>query len=115
MNPKSVCRYNKFGYCKFSDKCRFRHNNILCSDKNCNVFQCEKRHPKKCTFHRDFGRCKFTTYCRYSHEKQNDVIENNEKIKELENRLHAVENKKNDKNGDKIKKLETKLEDINKK
>ena len=65
-----------------------------------------------CTFNRDFGRCKFTTYCRYSHEKQNDIKENNDKIKEMETRLHAVENRKNDKNSDKIKNLETKLADL---
>ena len=112
MNPKPVCRYNKFGYCKFSDKCRLRHNDVICSEKNCNLFNCEKRHPKMCTFHRDFGRCKFTTYCRYNHEKHKDIKENNDKIKEMETRLHAVENKKNDQKSDKIKNLETRLENL---
>ena len=63
--PKPVCRYNKFGYSKFSDKCCLRHNDVLCSDNNCNVFQCEK----------------------------DNIKENNDKIKEMETRLHAVENR----------------------
>ena len=95
MNQKTLCRYNKFGYCKFSDKCRFRHNNDLCVDKNCNVFKCDKRHPKICTFHRDFGRCKFTTYCRYNHEKQTDVQNNCDMIKKFEKKLTEMENKIN--------------------
>ena len=96
MNPKSVCRYNKFGYCKFSDKCHFRHNDELCNDKNCDVFKCEKRHPKICTYNRDFGRCKFTTYCRYNHEKQNDIKQNSEKIKQIEKKIQVIEDKKDD-------------------
>ena len=118
MNPKkSVCRYNKFGYCKFSDKCHFRHNDIICNDKNCNVFNCEKRHPKICTFYRDFGRCKFTNFCKYNHEKQIDIKENSEKIKEMETKLQKLEKSGNvskdaSSNNEKIKNLETKTENI---
>ena len=115
MNPKSVCRYNKFGYCRFSDKCRFRHNDVLCADKNCDVFKCEKRHPKICTYQRDFGRCKFTTFCRYNHEKEINVQENSEKIKAIEKKLKDVKKKYDVNNSsDKIEKIENKLVHIEK-
>ena len=97
MNPKSqksVCRYNRFWYCKFSDKCHNRHNDVLCSGKNCDVFNWEKRYPKICNYNRDFGICKFTTYYRYNHEKQIDVKENSEQIMSIENKLQEVEEKK---------------------
>ena len=113
MNPKSVCRYNKFGYCRFSDKCHFRHDDVLCSDKNCDVFKCEKRHPKICTYQRDFGRCKFTTYCRYNHEKQINVRENSEKIRSVEKKLQEVEKKQVKNNSsEKIETIEKKIIDI---
>ena len=71
----------------YGETCRYRHINVTCVDKNCNVFQCEKRHPRICNFFTDFGQCKFTTFCRYKHEKKKDAFENYEKIKELEKKL----------------------------
>ena len=77
---QNVCRYNKFGYCKLSEKCRFRHNNKTCTDKHCNIVNCDKRHPKICKYQRDYGGCKFMEYCSFNHDKQNDVSQNSEKI-----------------------------------
>ena len=81
---------NKFGFCKFSDKCRFRHVNVKCEVKNCSVYSCEKRHPRTCKHFRDIGYCKFTTYCRYEHTKHKHIIENSEKIAVLEKRIPAT-------------------------
>ena len=92
MNPKVICRYNKFGFCKYNTKCRFRHNDLLCEAKSCNVSECEKRHPRICKFKRDYGRCKFTP-CAYSHDKPKDVTENSEKIERIENKLKDIEKK----------------------
>ena len=117
MKEKALCRYNKFGFCKFSEKCRFRHNNDLCVDKNCTVFNCEKRHPKICIYHRDFGKCKFTTYCRYNHEKQHDVETDSERINELEKKISEVQKKsnKNDpKLAEEISKQNEKIKDLEK-
>ena len=75
----------------YGDNCRYRHNNETCVDKNCNVFKCEKRHPRICNFFTEFGQCKFTTYCRYKHEKKIDVFENFEKINELEKKIVNLE------------------------
>ena len=75
----------------YGDNCRYRHNNETCEVKNCNVFKCEKRHPRICNFFTEFGQCKFTTYCRYKHEKKIDVFENFEKINELEKKIVNLE------------------------
>ena len=79
MQQKVICRYNKFGYCKFGGKCNFRHNNIKCEAKNYKISECEKRHPKICRYKRDYGRCKFTP-CAFSLESNKDILENSEKI-----------------------------------
>ena len=90
---QNVCRKYKYGHCKYGDKCHFRHVKQICVDKNCNVFACEKRHPKICNFFSEFGQCKFTTYCDYKHEKHNSAKENSEKIKLIEKKITEVENK----------------------
>ena len=41
---EQICRYNKFGYCKYGDKCHFRHINEKCVIKDCKIQDCEKRH-----------------------------------------------------------------------
>ena len=41
-----LCRKNKYGHCMFGEKCRYRHNIVICVENNCNVFKCEKRLPK---------------------------------------------------------------------
>ena len=111
MNKKCICRYNKFGYCKFVDKCHFRHNNTICVEKNCNISECEKRHPKICIYKRDYGRCKFTP-CAYSHEKAKATAVNSDKIDKLEKKVEDIEKRSVNKNIEKnienklIKKLE---------
>ena len=86
---QTLCRRNKHGYCKHGDKCRFRHVYEKCETPDCNVFNCEKRHPKICNFISQYGRCKFTItiYCKYDHEKPRNVLENNAKIIELRKNL----------------------------
>ena len=111
MKQKNVCKFNKYGYCKYGDKCHFRHNNVMCVDKNCEVFDCEKRHPKLCKYFRDFKKCRFTT-CAFKHDNQNDVNEDTvEKVKRLEKRLYEIEcaSKKNEQKGNE-KNVEKKLE-----
>ena len=58
--------------------------------KNCNINDCESRHPKICIFKRKYGQCKFTTYCRYDHEKPQDILENSDKILELEKKIENL-------------------------
>ena len=108
---KNVCRRFKLGHCKYGDKCKSTHNKLVCKDKNCNIFDCEKRHPKICKYMASYGRCKFTTYCDYSHEKQTDVKENSDKIREIENKLKNFEQiQENPTNDDLAKRVESKME-----
>ena len=90
---QNVCRKNKFGYCMYGDTCRNRHIEEICSSKNCNVFNCEKRHPKICNYFKEFERCKFTTFCRYSHRKPKEVLENDKRIQAIEDKLLEIEKK----------------------
>ena len=86
---QAICFKNKFGYCKYQDRCFFRHVTIVCDDAKCDIFKCEKRHPKICKYYRDFGRCKFTLGCKYKHENPYAIFEKFEKILEelKENRI----------------------------
>ena len=67
MTVESVCYFNKFGFCKFLQKCRFRHVDKLCDDENCEIKSCSSRHPKACRYFSEFKMCKFGEYCRFSH------------------------------------------------
>ena len=87
MGKEFLCRRNKFGYCRYGEKCRKKHINRLCVKRTCEVFNCEKRHPKICTFKRDYGYCKFAEQCRLNHEKPKEIIAVDEKVLELENRM----------------------------
>ena len=85
--PQNVCRYYKFGYCKFVDKCRNLHVEEKCENKECDITKCDKRHPRPCTFYRDYGRCKYSDYCKYEHVHQ----ENNILTEKFECRLDKLE------------------------
>ena len=84
---KNLCWKKKFGYCKYGDKCRNRHENVKCVTKNCYISDCEKRHPKVCIYYRDFGSCIFKTDCKYDHNKPKYSQENSDKIAELEKKI----------------------------
>ena len=38
----TVCEHFKFGYCKFSDSCRYKHVTLVCEDGQCEIKNCEK-------------------------------------------------------------------------
>ena len=63
-----VCLHFKFGYCKFKELCRNRHEEALCENVKCDVQSCDLRHPKHCKYHLKYGFCKFNA-CLYKHEK----------------------------------------------
>ena len=82
-----ICRYNKFGYCKFGNHCFRKHENLICENAHCNLVECPLRHPRKCKFFLEFHYCKFGVYCKFSHEK----IENTSKqIDELKQELKIL-------------------------
>ena len=85
---QQICRRNKFGYCMFGgDKCRYLHIEETCENEQCDILNCQKRHPRTCNFYRDYRRCKFSDYCRYKHDQPNDQI-----TLKFEERMKAFEN-----------------------
>ena len=88
MEARTVCRYNKIGYCKYKDKCRNRHIEAICVDESCDGI-CEQRHPKVCRFYQQYGRCKFNP-CMYSHGPS-QILHLISKIETLEKELEIKE------------------------
>ena len=45
-----ICKFNKFGYCKYKNECKKNHVKEQCKDgQNCeSVKLCTLRHPKMC-------------------------------------------------------------------
>ena len=107
---KNVCRRNKFGYCHYGEKCRNKHVDEICLARNCDVYNCDKRHPKICNFHRAYGRNKFAEYCKYSHEKPKDILENSNKIDMLEKKVENLQ-QANNRNSN-IENIEKKFENL---
>jgi len=60
------CRFNKFGHCKFKEKCRNIHFYEVCHETECDISKCNKRHPRACRFFHE-NRCKFSESCSFSH------------------------------------------------
>ena len=92
MAAHNVCRYYKFGHCKFADKCRFVHIHDKCENSSCDIKSCSLRHPRICKFFRDYRRCKFGEWCSFDHiENSNEGTINNilEKIQNLEENIKA--------------------------
>ena len=39
------CPYYNRGYCKFGDRCNYKHFDKVCDDINCSEESCDKRQP----------------------------------------------------------------------
>ena len=102
---QNVCRYFKFGFCKFGDHCRNLHVEEKCDDKQCEISNCDKRHPRPCTFYRYYGRCKYSDYCKYEHIQAGANILTNK----FESEINRLENVVNEKDSI-IRKLRNKIE-----
>ena len=87
-----VCKFNKFGFCKFKSMCNLSHIDDICSEVKCTTINCDKLHPRTCKYFAKFKMCKFGTNCKFSHQ-------------EIENRDLQVDN---------LKKEIEKLKDENK-
>ena len=89
----TFCRRNKYGFCKYGDRCHFRHAKQICINSNCDVLSCENRHPRNCKWYQEYNRCKFTTYCKFKHVKIDSIENLMEKIKENSNELNELAKK----------------------
>ena len=111
MAAHNICFYNKYGFCKFLEKCRRYHENKICEKSNCEIRECPLRHPKVCKFYRDFGFCKFNEWCKFFHKDGKKSDEKAENLKKIEARLKAIENEF-EKKCEKVSKLENDLKDM---
>ena len=107
QDAEKLCRFHNKGYCKFEEKCRFRHVQKICQDgQNCCKKPCSNRHPKPCKFHFLKQKCKFKYKCLFSdtgmkEEEQLKQIKEEidaikKKNKELENEIEALRQKNRD-------------------
>ena len=109
MDTVIVCNFNKYGSCRYQERCRKCHEEKACEAVNCEVKTCMLRHPKYCKFLRDYGYCKFGEWCKFSHKAfgTNGNVEN-EELKELKEKFKNLEKEINSKD-DLIKNLEIEI------
>ena len=75
-----------FCYCR--SKCRRQHIKERCQNKECEVKNCNFRHPQVCKFFRDIGYCKFGEWCYFRHIEKPKSLE---EINELTEKLKGIE------------------------
>ena len=103
---KSVCRFNKFGYCKFGNRCFRKHENEIYENAKCNSKECSLRHPKNCKYFLDFQYCKFGAYCKFSHPTpitkatSKEIDDLKEKLKLLKKEIDAKDKLIKEKNNE---------------
>ena len=108
MATQNVCLFNKYGYWKFSDKCRKFHEENECQNLECEIQKCVLRHPN---YFRDLGYCKFSEYCRFKHQIKEIPVQDT-LVKEINDKLSNIEKDLEEKD-DKISKLENEIKDNN--
>ena len=112
MLVQSVCHFNKYGFCRFGRNCFRYHEDKICENESCKVFECKLRHPRKCRYFENYFYCKFGTFCKFSHGKINE----GKSIKLLEKEIEGVKKdiQKKDKEiqeiNDQIEHLEERIE-----
>ena len=90
----NVCKYHKFGYCKYNNQCEKNHVKGECKDGNiCPKIQvCNLRHPKMCKRMAMEGYCRLEAKCAYKHGPRvlqpND--DNKEDIKSIKAELDVL-------------------------
>ena len=72
-----LCKFFKFGHCKFGLTCSKQHVKECCENSTCDILVCSLRHPRKCKYYTEYQRCKFGDFCSYIHE---NVIESVSKV-----------------------------------
>ena len=85
---EAVCRFNKFGYCKYGKYCFRKHENEICQNVQCKVQQCRLRHPRKCRYFLQYQYCKFGLFCKFSHDKIED--KETKQIEDLKDELESL-------------------------
>ena len=86
---ENVCYFFKFGFCKYVDKCKFKHEKKICEKENCEIEKCASRHPKSCRYFKEFGMCKFGDYCLFNHNVNRKTPESEVQI--LKEKIETLE------------------------
>ena len=85
------CYHNNLGYCRFREKCRYKHYFNVCSRSICRDIGCPYRHPK--TFkYGDLCRFQIRKVCLYYHRNNNvneDSLYEKGEAEKLVNRLKS--------------------------
>ena len=121
MATQNICNFNKFGFCKFRDRCRKQHVNDKCENSSCDISVCILRHPRRCKFYSEYKRCKYGEWCRFEHVENLNNVEIDDLKKENESiltKLAGIENTLKEKDNliesllQKFKDMELKLNNI---
>ena len=102
-----VCKFHKFGFCKFREACKRKHLTPICeSQSECkDKKQCHKRHPKSCKRFNSENGCKHGEECAYNHQVDEKFKEVNE-LKEKVDILEKIVAKKVSKERERLEQLE---------
>ena len=110
MAAVNICNIFKYGFCKYLDKCKHKHEKTECEKEACEIKTCSFRHPKACRYFKEFRRCKFGDYCCYSHDKieeKSEVVELRKMVEDLDKQIEknneAFENLKTTNNLQSVK------------
>ena len=95
MSVETICKFHKFGYCKFGLTCHKQHVTKVCESEACGISNCTSRHPSYCKYFERYKRCKFGEYCSFLHMENSDTKVKDDKVKLLENDTHNLKDRVN--------------------
>ena len=109
---EEVCIYQKFGYCRYNERCKKKHLEETCQQRTACVNQktCHKRHPRGCKRYGVEGFCGFGAGCAYHHQERpssHEKVDSTEIEMKLENLEKTVVEM-----ADQINKLECKIKQM---
>ena len=71
QKKRDKCKYYNGGYCKYKERCRFRHPGEVCKNHltgKCEVEKCPDRHPKPCKWFKLKTGCRRKDLCDFLHD-----------------------------------------------
>ena len=80
IKKKTSCKFYNVGFCKFQDRCKFKHFKTICTKYACKDKICQHRHPKMCRYQEKFRR---KTSCLYKHTDKEPNIKVEEEIAKI--------------------------------
>ena len=90
LTMATICKFNKFGFCRYGKNCNFVHIEDKCEKESCDVKVCAFRHPKNCRYIEKHQKCKFDIFCVFEHGCESDDVSQTSK-KEIIDRINDLE------------------------